>query len=158
MYLDEFQKELSRVMWDLDCQKRSEDRALEIISSLIDDFSVRFTSRADVVTYAADRIEKMHYTLAPKLAAAVRKWSGSAPEPARFTYQALGATADGGGFPAHEGLLTSYKEAVACLANCCWTKGTGWIEIRKAGETIAHVCFDAGRRYKVYLFNRGERS
>ena len=75
----------------------------------------------------------------------------------QFTYQVQGATADGGGFPAHEGLLTSYKEAVECLTKC-WTQGTGWIEIRKAGETIAHVCFDQGRRYKVYLFNKGERS
>lgn len=75
MYLDEFQKELSRVMWDLDCQERSEERTLEIISSLLDDFSDRFTFRADVVTYAADRIEKMHYTLAPKIAATVRQWA-----------------------------------------------------------------------------------
>lgn len=76
MYLDEFQKELSRIMWDLDLEKRSEERALEIISSLIDDFAVRFTSRADVVTYAADRIEKMRYAIAPKIAAAVRRWAG----------------------------------------------------------------------------------
>ena len=74
MFLDEFNGELSLIMWDLDLEKRSEERALEIISSLIDDFAVRFTSRADVVKYAADRIGKMHYAKAQRIAEQVRKW------------------------------------------------------------------------------------
>ena len=74
MFLDEFQSELSRVMWDLDNQRRSEERALEIISSLIDNFAERFTTRSDVVNYAAGRIEKMHYSQAQSIAEQVRKW------------------------------------------------------------------------------------
>lgn len=68
-----------------------------------------------------------------------------------YTYQVLGSTGDGGGFPAHDGLLTTWAEALACLA-ACWANGDGWIDIKKDGQSMAHVCFRHNFRVKVFLF------
>lgn len=51
MFLNQLHDEIRKVLWDIELGKRDLTRGAEIVNILIDEFSCRVTSRADVVDY-----------------------------------------------------------------------------------------------------------